>query len=189
MTEKGLIQGERWAAGKIRAVRGQKVILDRDLAAIYGVPTFRFNEAVRRNRARFPADSAFQLTREEVTNLISQNAISSGGHGGLRKLPWVFTEHGAVMAANILRSEQAVRMSVFVVRAFVQMREAMVSRHEMEKRLDQIEKILLVHDDSLKDLYQKIRPLLLPPPEDPRKPRIGFHVKERRAAYSARGSP
>ena len=87
------------------------------------------------------------------------------------------------MAATILKSERPIQMSVFVVRAFVQMRQAMLSRYEMEKRLDQIEKILLVHDDSLKDLYEKIRPLLLPPPEPP-KPRIGFHVKEKRAVYS-----
>jgi hypothetical protein len=149
-------------------VRGQKALLDRDLAALYGVPTFRFNEAVRRNSARFPTDFAFQLTRQELADLISQNAISSGGHGGVRKLPWVFTEHGAVMAANILRSERAIQMSVFVVRAFVLMRQAMLSRYETEKRLGQIEKILLVHDDALKDLYEKIRPLLLPPSEPPR---------------------
>ena len=164
-------------------VRGQKALLDRDLAALYGVPTFRFNEAVRRNSARFPVDFAFQLTRQELADLISQNAISSGGHGGVRKLPWVFTEHGAIMAATVLNSARAVQMSVFVVRAFVLMRQAMLSRYEMEKRLDQIEKILLVHDDSLKDLYEKIRPLQLPPPEPP-KSRIGFHVKEKRAVYS-----
>jgi hypothetical protein len=161
---------------KILTIREQKVILDRDLAEVYRVPTSRFNEAVGRNKARFPSDFAFQLTRQELTNLISQNAISSFGHGGIRKPPWVFTEHGAVMAANILRSERAIQMSVFVVRAFTRMRQAMLSRYEMEKRLDQIEKILLVHDDSLKELYERIRPLLLPPP-DRDKPRIGFHAR------------
>jgi len=93
----------------IITVRGQKVILDRDLATLYGVPTFRFNEAVKRNRARFPGDFAFRLTRQELADLISQNAISSSGHGGVRKLPWAFTEHGAVMAANVLRSERPFR--------------------------------------------------------------------------------
>ncbi len=171
--------------GVILTIRGQKVILDSSLARLYGVETYRFNEAVKRNRRRFPDDFAFQLAEGEFVNLISQNAISSSGHGGVRKLPWVFTEHGAVMAANILHSERAVQMSVFVVRAFVKMRQALLSRVEMEKRLDQIEKILLVHDDAVRDLYEKIRPLLLPPPDPPSK-RIGFGVKERRARYAAR---
>jgi len=99
----------------IRTIRGQKVILDYDLAHIFGVPTHRFNEAVKRNRDRFPDDFLFQLTREEHANLISQIAISSL-HGGRRKLPYAFTENGSIMAANVLNSPQAVRMSVFVVR-------------------------------------------------------------------------
>jgi hypothetical protein len=99
----------------IRTIRGQKVILDSDLARIFGVQTFRFNEAVKRNRERFPDDFLFQLTREEHSNLISQIAISSS-HGGRRKLPYAFTENGAIMAANVLNSPEAVRMSVFVVR-------------------------------------------------------------------------
>ncbi len=166
----------------IHVIRGQKVILDRDLAALYGVPTFRFNEAVKRNRERFPPDFAFQLAPQEVARLISQIAISKPGRGGLRKPPWAFTEHGAVMAANVLRSPRAVQMSVFVVRAFVKMREQLLHRTEMEKQLAEIEKGLLSHDAALRDLYAKIRPLLLPPPESPKRP-IGFHVKERRATY------
>src|ERR1017187_5976179 len=98
----------------IRTIRGQKVILDSDLARIFGVPTFRFNEAVKRNRERFPDDFLFQLTREEEPNLISQIAISSS-HGGRRKLPYAFTENGAIMAANVLNSPEAVRMSVFEI--------------------------------------------------------------------------
>jgi hypothetical protein len=163
----------------ILTVRGQKVILDRDLAAIYGVSTSRFNEAVKRNRARFPHDFAFQLTRQELRRLISQNATSSSGHGGVRKLPWVFTEHGAIMAATVLNSPQAVQMSVFVVRAFIKMREQLLDRAELEKRLSEIEKVLLSHDAALRDLYHKIRPLLLPPPESPRR-KIGFGVREKR---------
>lgn len=162
----------------ILTFRGQKVILDRDLAAIYGVPTFRFNEAVKRNRKRFPGDFAFQLTRQEFTHLKSQNAISSSGHGGVRKLPWVFTEHGAVMAANILRSERAIQMSMFVVRAFIKMREQLLNRTELEKRLSEIEKVLLSHDAALRDLYQKIKPLLLPPPDTPSR-QIGFKLREK----------
>lgn len=96
-----------------------------------------------------------------------------------------FTEHGAIMAATVLNSPRAVEMSVFVVRAFVRMREELSSRRDMEKRLDQIEKILLVHDDHLRDLFEKIRPLLLPPPDEPKRP-IGFQLRERRAIYRVR---
>ena len=103
----------------ILTIRGQRVILDADLARIYGVPTFRFNEAVKRNRNRFPKDFMFQLTHEEVSSLTSQVAMSKLGRGGRRTLPYAFTEHGAVMAANISRSERAIQMSVFVARAFI----------------------------------------------------------------------
>lgn len=184
MTESPATYGTERAEHMILTVRGQKVILDSDLARIYGVSTGRLNEQVRRNASRFPADFAFELTAEEVTHLRSQIAISRSW-GGRRYRPWAFTEHGAMMAANVLRSQRAVDMSVFVVRAFVRMRQEMLGRHEMEKRLDQIEKILLVHDDSLKDLYRQIRPLLLPPPT-PAKPRIGFQVRERHARYGTR---
>ncbi len=112
---------------RILLIRGQKVILDKDLASIYGVQTFRFNEAVKRNQDRFPDDFMFQLTKEEVETLISQNAMSKPGRGGRRTLPYAFTEHGAVMAANILKSPRAVQMSVFVVRAFVKMRELLMN--------------------------------------------------------------
>jgi hypothetical protein len=146
-------------------IRGHRVVLDVDLARLYGVPTFRFNEAFKRNRHRFPADFAFQLTREEFTNLRSQFAISSSqaadaiankgmwsqfattSHGGRRHVPWVFTQHGAVMAANILRSE----------------------------RLAEIDKTLLEHDTALRDLYRKLLPLLEPPADPPARP-IGFHT-------------
>src|SRR5436190_17003436 len=108
--------------GAIHLVRGQRVMLDSDLAAIYGVTTKRLNEQLRRNRARFPSDFAFQLTREEFTNLKSQIATSSS-HGGKRKLPWAFTEHGAIMLASVLNSPVAIDASVRVVRAFVRLRE------------------------------------------------------------------
>lgn len=169
---------------KILVVRGQRVMLDSDLAKLYGVSTHRFNEAVKRNKHRFPDDFAYPLTREEVAILISQNAISKPGHGGRRKVPWVFTEHGAVMAANILNSPKAVKMSVFVVRAFMKMREQLLSRAELEARLAQIENVLLAHDDRIRELYGQIRPLLLPPPDPPSKP-IGFSAQEERAVYGA----
>ncbi len=171
---------------KILTVRGQRVMLDSDLAKLYGVPTHRFNEAVKRNRSRFPVDFAFMLLPEELAALISQNAISkTPGRGGRRTPPWVFTEHGAVMAANVLNSPKAVKMSVFVVRAFMKMREQLLSRAELEARLTQIENVLLSHDEKIRELYRQIRPLLLPPPDLPSKP-IGFGVHERRSVYGTK---
>jgi len=181
----------------IFTIRGQRVMLDADLAAIYGVQTRRLNEQVRRNAERFPGDFMFQLTRQETSDLKSQIATSSpkdirsqlandSGHGGRRKLPYVFTEHGAIMAANVLNSPEAIQMSVFVVRAFIKMREALISRSELERRLLQIENILLSHDESIRELYDKIRPLLLPPPDRPRK-KIGFEVKESAGRYGKEG--
>jgi hypothetical protein len=176
MKERKLNEKVESINSRILTIRGTKVILDRDLARLYGVKTLRLNEQLKRNRKRFPPDFAFQLAQEELTDLISQNAISSSEHGGHRKSPWAFTEHGAIMAANILRSDEAAEMSVFIVRAFVKMREALLSRNEMEKRLSQIENILLVHDQSLSDIYEQIRPLLMPP-DPPDKKQIGFGLE------------
>jgi hypothetical protein len=131
------------ALPKILTVRRQRVVLDADLAVLYGVPTFRLNEAVKRNVDRFPVDFLFQITREEVANLISQSAISSLAHGGRRKLPTVFTEHGALMAANILRSKKAVQMSIYLVRAFVRMRDEIMASTAIFKRLAEIDRRLL----------------------------------------------
>jgi hypothetical protein len=161
----------------IHTIRKQRVILDSDLAKLYGVQTFRFNEAVKRNRARFPEDFLFQLSRDEADALTSQSAMSKATRGGRRTLPYAFTEHGALQAANILNSPRAVAMSVYVIRAFVRMREEIAANSTLEKRMAIIEKTLLSHDSALRDVIQKIRPLLLPPPEPPRK-RIGFHSKE-----------
>jgi hypothetical protein len=161
----------------IRNCRGVKVILDSDLAAIYGVPTFRFNEAVRRNIDKFPSDFLFQLTKEEVQSLISQSAISKAGRGGRRSLPWAFTEHGALQAANILNSPAASAMSVYVIRAFIRLRDELAANAALEKRLAVIEKTLTAHDNTLRDVILKIRPLLLPPTE-PNKRRIGFHTND-----------
>lgn len=160
----------------IHTIRKAKVVLDADLAALYGVATFRLNEAVKRNASRFPEDFRFQLTNEEVENLISQNAISSGTHGGLRKLPWVFTEHGALMAANVLRSERAVEMSVYLVRAFVQMREALLTNVTILRRLAEIDRRLVEHDSVLREVVERLQPLLdAPPVDEVKKPKIGFH--------------
>ena len=176
----------------IFAIRGHRVMLDADLARLYGVDTKRFNEAFKRNRNRFPEDFAFQITDAEYLDLRSQIATSSSqetdsteknadrsqfatsSRGGRRYLPWVFTEHGALMAANILRSKRAVHMSVYVIRAFVRLREEIVANAAILKRLAEIDRTLLQHDVALRDIYRKLLPLLQPPP-DPPKRRIGFH--------------
>lgn len=162
----------------IYLIRGQKVILDSDLAAIYGIPTFRFNEAVKRNKDRFPDDFMFQLTREEVDILISQNAISKPGRGGRRTLPYVFTEHGAVMAANILKSPLAVQMSVIVVRAFIKMREMLASHKDLERKLAALE---TKYDKQFKVVFDAIRALMRE--EEKPKRKIGFEIKEPKAKY------
>lgn len=109
----------------------------------------------------------FQIADEEAERLRCQTGISKRGRGGRRYLPYVFTEHGAIMAATVLNSPEAVQMSVFVVRAFIKMREALISRSELERRLLRIENVLLAHDESIRELYDQIRPLLLPPPDPP----------------------
>ena len=173
-------------------IRDQRVILDADLARIYGVSTRVFNQAFKRNQERFPTDFAFQITAAELDNLRSQSVISSSqqpdsardtwsqtvtsSHGGRRYLPWAFAEHGALMAANILRSERAVQMSVFVVRAFIRLREQVATNTSVVVRLADIEKRLLRHDQELLDLYLKLQALLEPP--DPPKRAIGFHTED-----------
>jgi len=156
----------------ILTLRGQRVILDADLAVLYEVPTKRLNEQVKRNADRFPPEFAFQLSTEEFANLRSQIATSSS-HGGRRFLPYAFTEHGVLMAANVLNSTRAVAVSVALVKAFVRLREVLVTNQVMGKRLAEVEKTLVTHDAALRDMYQRIRPLLLPPPDPPRK-KIGF---------------
>jgi len=168
----------------IHLVRGQRVMFDSDLAKIYGVTTMRLNEQLRRNKKRFPSDFAFQLTREEFTNLISQFAISRS-HGGRRKLPWAFTEHGAIMLASVLNSAVAIDASVRVVRAFVRLREIISANAELAAKFAQLERRLDSHDEAIAQLFAAIRQLLAPAPEKKRE--IGFHVRERRATYRARG--
>ena len=167
----------------IHPVRGQRVMLDSDLAAIYGVSTMRLNEQRRRNKKRFPSDFAFQLTRKEFANLISQFATSRS-HGGRRKLPWAFTEHGAIMLASVLNSDIAVEASVRVVRAFVRLREIVSANAELAAKFAQIERRLDSHDEAIAQLFAAIRQLLAPAPEKKRE--IGFHVREKSARYRAR---
>jgi len=195
----------------ILTLRGQKVILDADLAGLYGVQTRRLNEQVKRNADRFPEDLMFQLTDQEWRNLKSQIATSSlqpaedeevdslrsqiatldgdtpdvslrsqfvtlkTGRGHHRKyMPFAFTEHGALMVAMVLNSPEAVAMSLFVIRAFVRMREQLAANAAILKRLAEIDKTLLEHDQALGLIWEQLQPLLAPPP-DPPKRRIGFH--------------
>lgn len=158
--------------GMILTVRGIKVILDADLAQLYGVSTGVFNQAVRRNQERFPESFMFQLQRQELTNLKSQ-FVTSSLHGGRRSLPYVFTEHGALMAATILNSSQAIKMSVALIEAFVCLRQELATTQTLARRLAEIERTVIHHDSALKELFRVIRPLLAPPPEKPRK-KIGF---------------
>ena len=159
----------------IHTVRGEAVVLDSDLAALYGVATGQFNRTIKRHAVRFPADFAFRLTTTEWEALRCQIGILGAGPGQHRKyLPLVFTEHGALMAATLLNSERAIAMSVYVVRAFVQMRRALLADSALKARLAKIDQTLLTHDTALRDLYAKLRPLLLPPPEPPKR-RIGFN--------------
>jgi hypothetical protein len=191
-------------------VRSQKVILDADLAELYGVPTKRLNEQVKRNTDRFPEDFMFQLTARELENLKSQFATSSlevtqiegvapnwsqivtSSHGGRRKLPYAFTEHGALMAANVLHSKRAVDMSVFVVRAFLKMRAALTDTRELTRKLADLESELTsrldVHEAAIVDVLQRIMRVLDPPPLPPESdpPEIGFHNKETAAPYRIR---
>jgi phage regulator Rha-like protein len=163
----------------ILVLRGHKVLLDADLAALYGVTTKRFNEQVRRNRDRFPADFMFQLTDQELRNLRSQIATSSSSSawGGRRYPPYAFTEHGALMAATILNTPRAIEVSVYVVRAFVQLREVLATHKELAQRLEQleakIERKLATHDQALGDIITAIRELMAPPEPTPKRP-IGF---------------
>ena len=178
---------------RIRTVRGHKVILDSDLAEVYAVTTKALNQAVRRNLERFPEDFVFQLQKNEFDSLALQNATvnlrsqivtSRFQHGGRRKLPYAFTEHGAIMAANVLKSKRAVQMSVFVVRAFVRLREVAITQRELAEKLKELELRVGNHDTDISAIIDAIRQLMTPP--DPPKRRLGFEVKEPKVRYGTR---
>ena len=171
---------EKRILSTIMVIRGEKVILDSDLAALYGVETRRLNEQVRRNIDKFPADFMFQLTKEEFDDLKSQIAISSSGWGGRRKPPLVFTEHGALQAANVLNSEQANKMSIFIVRAFVRLREMALTNEKLSRKIDQLEKRVSDHDEILIQLVREIRKLIDTPKPRGKKRSIGFIVPIKR---------
>jgi len=185
----GYYDSRRWRFGTaissaIRTIRGERVILDVDLAVIYGVETKALNQAVRRNREKFPRDFIFQLTENEsLENNRSQIVTgSTQRHRGLQSLPYAFTEHGAIMAATILKSPQAVQMSVFVVRAFVKMRAALSDTRELARKLAALEKELTArldtHETAIVGVLQRIMALLDPPAAAVEHPKreMGFHA-------------
>ncbi|MDR0776066.1 MAG: ORF6N domain-containing protein [Azonexus sp.] len=189
MNETATLPIERIAQA-IVVIRGQKVLLDEDLAALYGVETRRLNEQVRRNAERFPTDFMFQLDDAEYAALISQIATSKSGRGGRRKLPLAFTEHGAIMAATVLNSPRAVEVSVYVVRAFVRLRETLASNQELAAKLDALEqkteRLSLQHETfshntrtQLKQVFEALRQLMAPPDDPPKRP-IGFVISEKK---------
>jgi len=157
----------------ILVLRGQRVILDRDLAAIYGVTTKRLNEQVKRNAERFPEDFMFQLTPEEAELSRSQFATLKPGRGqNIKYRPYAFTEHGAIQAANVLSSPRAIKMGVFVVRAFVKLRQMLASNKELPQKVDELERKLQTHDRAIVDILKAIRQLMNPLP--PARRSIGF---------------
>jgi len=169
----------------IQTIRGQRVILAADLPKLYGMQTKQLNQQVKRNRQRFPTDFVFQLTAREMDGLRALRSqivtLKQGQHQKYR--PYAFTEHGALMAASVLNSPRAVAMSIYIIRAFIQQREAIAANDAILKRLAEIDQTLLGHDKALRDIYQKLLPLLQPPPDSP-KPKIGF--RETSPRYGAR---
>jgi len=157
---------------RIFNIRGQRVMLDADLALMYDVPTSRLNEAVKRNRARFPEDFMFQLTKEEHASLRSQFAMSKTGRGGRRTEPFAFTEQGVAMLSAVLNSEQAVQVNVAIFRAFVWLRRTVPAYNELAAKVEELENAVGKHDESISLILETLRQLIIPP--DKEKRRIGF---------------
>ena len=171
---------------KILLMRGQKVLLDRDLANLYGVETFNLNKAVKRNLSRFPEDFMFQLTKEEFKNLIFQFGTSSlpngkASWGGTRKMPYVFTEQGVAMLSSVLRSERAVQVNILIMRAFVKIREILSTHKELAQKLKELELKIETHDEQITAIFEAINQLLAPP-QAPKK-KMGFEIKEKKVLY------
>jgi hypothetical protein len=159
---------------RIHVIRGQRVMLDVDLAELYGIPTAALNQAVERNRERFPADFAYQLNLKEFRDLISQTVISKAGHGGRRKLPWVFMEQGVAMLSSVLRSPTAVKVNIEIMRAFVRLRRLLATPGELVSQLRQLADTVQLHDDQIRVITEVLRRMAEPPPTP--RGRIGFQT-------------
>jgi hypothetical protein len=162
---------------RILVIRGQRVMLDIDLAKLYGVTTKRLNEQVSRNRERFPEDFAYQLTRQEFTALKSQIATSNAKRGGTQKLPWVFTEQGVAMLSSVLRSTRAVQVNIAIMRVFVRLRRLLATPGELVAQLQQLADTVQLHDEQIKTISDILRRMMEPPPEPPKR-KIGFMPPE-----------
>jgi len=174
VAKKAVILPSEVIDSRIYLIRGQKVMLDSDLAGLYGVPTFRLNEAVKRNAQRFPADFMVSLTRHELTNLTSQFAMSRSW-GGRRSLPLAFTEQGVAMLSSVLNSERAVQVNIAIIRAFVRLREIMATHKDLAAKIGELERAQKDHGASITAVWKAIRDLQQPGPL-PRRRRIGFSV-------------
>jgi hypothetical protein len=190
MASKKLVVPIEQIEGRILLIRGHKVMLDADLAGLYGVSVGRLNEAVRRNLHRFPRDFMFQLTKEEFinlrrqlssSNLKSQFAISSSGWGGRRHPPYAFTEQGVAMLSSVLRSKRAVQVNIEIMRAFVRLRQIISTHKELTQKLAELERRIGTHDEQIQVIFEAIRQLMIPPETKRRK--IGFLVSEKAARY------
>lgn len=170
---KGQSVSEKFIEQKIFLIRGQRVMLDKDLAELYGVSTKRLNEQVRRNIKRFPSDFMFQLNKEEAAWVRSHFAtLKKGGH--FRYFPYAFTEQGVAMLSSVLNSERAIEVNIAIMRAFVRLREFLATHKELAAKLGELESKVGKHDQEIKVIFEAIRQLMTPPPEKP-KPKIGFH--------------
>jgi ORF6N domain len=168
-------------ARAILVIRGEKVLLDSDLAVLYGVTTGNLNKAVKRNAERFPTDFMFQLDSEEVADLKFQFGISSWG--GRRRRPYAFTEQGVAMLSSVLNSERAVKVNIAIMRAFVKLRQALDTNRELAKKFNELERRVGKHDEEIAAILEAIRQLMAPA-EKPRR-EIGFHMRERAGRYKA----
>ena len=171
---------------KIVFLRDEKVLLDHDLAELYDVETGALNRAVKRNTERFPEDFMFQVTGEEAELLRCQTGISKPGRGGRRYLPYAFTEQGVAMLSSVLNSKRAIDVNIAIMRAFVQLRKMIASHDKLARKLAELEQHLESHDEQIQAVFEAIRQLMTPPAK-PRK-KIGFVVKEKRAAYGSLGT-
>lgn len=176
-----IISAER-VLQSIRWIRGQKVLLDSDLATLYGVTTGNLNKAVKRNVDRFPSDFMFQLEPEELANLKFQFGIPSWG-GRRRSRPYVFTEQGIAMLSSVLNSERAVKVNIAIMRAFVKLRRMLDTNRELAQKFSELERRVGKHDEEIVEILEAIRQLMTPPEKPPRE--IGFHVREQPPRYRA----
>lgn len=175
---------ERELERQIFVVRGQRVMLDSDLAKLYGVPTKRLNEQVRRNHERFPDDFAYQLTAQELTDLRSQFATAKLASSKSRTNPMVFTEHGVAMLSSVLRSPRAVQVNIAIMRAFVRMRQLVLTPGELVNQLIELAKTVQLHDHQIRDIADVLRHLMEPPPGPPKR-KIGFAPPESRISQKS----